>query len=351
MTQSSGATHVAIGASHVSAGMPFVWIRSTIRLGFVAALGTLAALLAPSAIAQSYPSRSVRIIVPYSPGTGPDILARTIGLKLAERWGQPFIIENRPGTGGIAGTDAVAKSQPNGYTILINVTPMAMGPALYKNLPYDPVTDLIPIAQVATGSNALVVNPKVMPVENFQQFVTEVRANPAKFNYASTGTGTPQYMGPELLRQQLGLDMLNVPYKSNAGMLADLLSGIVHLAYLPVSTALPFARSGQLRVLAVASKTRSILAPDAPSFAELGYPEADIELWFAFYGPAKMPAEVVQKWNQELPPILALPDVKEIMAKQGLVGLYRDSPATSAYLKSEIARWRSVVEKAGIQPE
>ena len=317
----------------------------------VAIAAALAALLASAAIAQSYPSRPVRIIVPYSPGPGPDMVARTIAPKLAERWGQPVIIENRPGTSGIPGTDAVAKSEPNGYTILINVTAIAMGPALYKNLPYDPVTDLIPIAQVGTASMALVVNPKVLPVSNFQQFVTEVRANPGKFNYGSTGTGTPQHLGPELLRQQLGLNLLHVPYKGTAGMVADLLGGQVHLAYLPVHTALPFAQSGKLRVLAVASKTRSILAPDAPSLVELGYPDADIELWYAFYGPVKMPAEVVQKWNQELPSILALPDVKEFLAKQGIFVLYRDSPATSAYLKSEVARWRSVVEKAGIQPE
>jgi len=348
MTLSSGATPVAIGAPHVSAGMPRVAIRLKIRLGFAAAV---AALLASAAIAQPYPSRTVRIIVPYSPGPGPDMVARTIAPKLAERWGQPVIIENRPGTSGIPGTDAVAKSEPNGYTILINVTAIAMGPALYKNLPYDPVTDLIPIAQVGTASMSLVVNPRVLPVNNFQQFVTEVRANPGKFNYGSTGTGTPQHLGPELLRQQLGLDLLHVPYKGTAGMVADLLGGQVHLAYLPVHTALPFAQSGKLRVLAVASKTRSILAPDAPSLVELGYPDADIELWYAFYGPARMPAEVVQKWNQELPSILALAEVKEFLAKQGIFVLYRDSPATSAYLKSEVARWRSVVEKAGIKPE
>lgn len=324
-----------------------IFLKPFFRAALIAAI-FLAAL---PATAQPYPSRPIRIIVPYSPGTGPDFIARTLGPKLSERWGQPIVTENRPGTSGIPGSDAVAKSPPNGYTLLINVTAIAMGPALYRNLPYDPLTDLTAIAQVGTGSMALVVNPKVLPVANFQQFMAEARAHPGKINYASTGTGTPQHLGVELLKQQTGLDMLHVPYKATAGMLTDLLGGQVHIAYLPVHTALPLAQGGQIRVLAVASKTRSMLAPDAPTFEELGYPNSDIELWFAFYGPSKLPPEVVQKWNQELPSVLSLPDIRDTWAKQGIVPIYKNTQEVGAYLKSEVARWKAVVEKAGIQPE
>lgn len=322
------------------------------RIRFAAvAVALAAACLSAPASAQTYPARPITLVVPYTPGTGIDIIARTLGPKLTERWGQPVVVDNRPGASGNLGADIVAKSAPTGYTLMVTVVTFTVAPAMTRNMPYDVVKDFTPLAEVATGSMALVVNPKALPVNSLQELIEEARKHPGTLNYASSGNGTPQHLGPELLKQGLGLDIVHVPYKGAAGQVTDLVAGHVHFAYLPVHTALPFAQAGQLRVLAVASDKRSILAPDAPSFKELGYSNLDIELWFGLYGPAKLPAEIVEKWAQTLPAILDQADVKEAWLKQGLVPFYAPSAAFGTLTANELARWRGVVEKAGIQPE
>lgn len=313
-----------------------------------AALATLATLAVG---AEPYPSRPVRLFVPYSPGTGPDIIARTLATRLAARWGQQIVVENRPGASGIPGTDTVAKSAPDGHTMLVNVTGLAMGPALYRDLPYDPVTDLTPVGQVATGSMALVVNPRALPVGNFAQFLAAARSRPGEVIYGSTGAGTPQHLGIELLEQRTGIVLLHVPYKATADLLGDLLGGRTHVAYLPVHTALPLAQDGRLRVLAVASRTRSLLAPEAPTFDELGAPDADIELWYAVFGPAALAPEIVRAWEDALAAILGMPEIREAWVRQGIVPGYRDARAAGALLRSEVARWKTVAERAGIRPQ
>jgi tripartite-type tricarboxylate transporter receptor subunit TctC len=312
----------------------------------------LSALVVSSAVgAQSYPSRPITLVVPYTPGTGIDIVARTIGPRLTERWNQPIVVDNKPGASGNLGADIVAKARPDGYTLMVTVITFAMTPGMSKTIPYDVVADFTPIAEAATGNMALVVSTKALQAETMKDLVAYARANPGKLNYASPGNGTPQHLGVELLKQQLNIDMVHVPYRGAAGAVTDLIAGQVQLAYLPVHTALPFAQNGQVRVLAVASKTRSILAPDAPSFNELGYSNMDIELWFGIYGPAKLPAEIVEKWNRDLPAILETPELKETWLKQGLVPAYAPSAAFTAFTKSEVAKWRTVVEKSGIQPD
>ena len=316
--------------------------------------GLVIALLAAAgsaAAAEPYPSRPIAMIVPYTPGTGIDIVARTVGAKLAERWGEPVVVDNRPGNSGNIGAHAVATAQPNGYTLMTTVITFAMTPALSRDLPYDPIKDFTPVAEVATGSMALAVNPRRLPVTSVAELVAAAKAHPGQLNYASPGNGTPQHLGMELFKQRLGLDIVHVPYKGAAGAMTDLIGGQVEIAYLPVHTALPFAADGRLRILAVAGDKRSILAPDAPSFKELGYDNMDIELWYGIFGPAGLPPDIVAAWQDALAGVLALPDVKGNLVKQGLVPNYRPSAALGALMNADVQRWRAVVEKAGIKPD
>lgn len=319
------------------------------RKAIVVALAGMAWFAA--AQAQTYPSRPITVVVPYSPGTGIDIVARTIGPKLSERWDQPVVVENRPGASGNIGADLVAKAQPNGYTMMVTVITFAMTPSLYKNIPYDPIKDFTPVAEVATGSMALAVNPSVLPVNSLKELIAQAKADPGKLNYASPGNGTPQHLGMELLKQRLGIDIVHVPYKGAAGAVTDLIGGQVPIAYLPVHTAAPHVKSGKLRLLGIAGEKRSVFAPDTPSFKEIGFADMDIELWYGVFGPAGLPREIVQRWNQELASILGLPEVKESMLKQGLVAAYGKPEELAALVKTDVARWKEVVRKAGIKPD
>jgi tripartite-type tricarboxylate transporter receptor subunit TctC len=321
------------------------------RRGLVLA-AVLTPLLLPSpAWAQTYPTRRMTLIVPYTPGSGFDIVARTVGQKLAERWGQAVVVDNKPGASGTLGTEVAANAAPDGYTLLVSGAPHALYASLVKNLRFDPIASFTPIAVVATGSVALTVNPAVLPVSSVAELIAAVKAQPGKLNYSSPGSGTLQHLGMELFKQQLGLDALHVPYRGASVALTDFLTGQVHFTYLPVNTALPQVQSGKLRMLAVASSKRSPMAPDVPSLAELGYPSLDFDLWFGFLAPANLPAAIARMWEQELAAISALPDVKDSFQKQGLTAVYLDANATGALIKSETARWRAVAEKAGIKPE
>jgi tripartite-type tricarboxylate transporter receptor subunit TctC len=301
--------------------------------------------------AQTYPARRITVVVPYTPGSGFDIVARSVGQKLSERWGQAVVVDNKPGASGSIGTESVAQAPPDGYTILITGSPHTVFPSISKNLRFDPVVSFAPLGIVATGGLALVVNPNVFPVGSLTEFIAEIKAKPRQLNYSSPGIGTLQHLGMELLKQRLGLEVQHVPYRGASIALTDLLNGQVHLAYLPVHTALPHVQSGQLRMLAVASPRRSLHVPDVPSFAELGYSNVDFELWYGFFGPANLPSTIVQMWERELAAIIQLPDVKENFQKQGLTPGFRNAQATGAHKQKEIARWREVAERAGIRPE
>ena len=233
----------------------------------------LAAILPASAAAQCYPSHRITLVVPYTPGSGFDIVARTIGQKLSERWGQPVVIDNKPGASGTLGTEIVANAAPDGHTLLVSGAPLTVYPSLVKSLRFNPATSFTPIGVAATSIVALTVNPAVLPVNSVAELIAAAKAQPGKLNYSSPGIGTLQQLGMELFKQQLGLDVLHVPYRGASGALTDFLTGQVHFTYLPVNTALPQAQSGKLRMLAVASSKRSPMAPDVPSLHELGYAE------------------------------------------------------------------------------
>lgn len=306
------------------------------------------ATFAGGALAQAWPSRPVTLIVPYAPGTGIDIIARTIGPKLAERLGQGFVVDNKPGASGNLGADFVAKAQPNGHTLMITVNTFVITPALFKNLPYDPVNDFTVAGKLATGNVALVVNPNVLPVKTLDELVSYVKARPGKVNYGSPGNGTPQHLSLELLKQRLGLDMVHVPYKNAAAANTDLLGGQIALMVLPVHTALPFAKAGRLNVIAVSGESRSVLAPDSPSFAEVNLKNLDIDLYYWIAGPAGMPRDIVTKINREVGAVLALPDVRETLMKQGLIPSTSTPEDISAVIKTDIGRWKKFISDAKI---
>jgi tripartite-type tricarboxylate transporter receptor subunit TctC len=321
--------------------------------GFARCLAAaLAAVLLPmgdSATAQ-YPSRRITLAVPYTAGSGFDTVARTIGQKFSERRGQPVIVDNKPGASGMLGAEFVANAAPDGYTLLLTGAPFTVSASLNKAVRFDPVADFTPLGNVATSGLALTVTQS-FPATTLEQLLAEVRAKPAKLNYSSPGAGTLQHLGMELFKLQLGLDVVHVPYRGAATALTDLLTGQVQFTFLPVHSARPHVASGKLRMLAIAGSSRSIFAPDVPTLAELGYPGVDFELWYGFFAPAHVPAAVAQLWEQELAAIVALPDVRESLERQGMAPAYWDAQTTGERIRSEMIRWREVVEKAGIKTE
>jgi tripartite-type tricarboxylate transporter receptor subunit TctC len=307
---------------------------------------------APSdAAAQAYPSRRITIVVPFSPGTAFDTIARAAGQKISERWGQPVVVDNKPGASGALGTEMVANAAPDGYTLVTVGAPHTVQPSVYKNLRYDPVASFTPLGVLATNTVVLVVNPAVFPVNSLDELIAAVKAKPGQYNYSSPGVGTLQQLGMELFKQQLGLDVLHVPYRGAAQALTDFIAGQVHMTFIPVNSVLTHVRAGTLRIIAAAGSKRSPVVPEIPTLTELGHPSLDFDLWFGFMAPAQVPEAVVRKWETELAAISAMPDVQVILLRQGLTPAYMDGAATAALMKSEIARWREVVEKAGIKPE
>jgi tripartite-type tricarboxylate transporter receptor subunit TctC len=308
----------------------------------------LIALFSSSAFAQQYPARPITLVVPFTPGTGIDIVARTVGPKISERWGQPVVVENKPGASGNIGAAQVAKSAPDGYTLMVTVNTFAITPALYANLPYDPIKDFTTLGRATNGNIALVANASTN-IKDLKELVAAAKAG--RLSYSSPGNGTPQHLAVELLKQRLGIEILHVPYKGAAQALTDLLGNQVQVAVLPVHTALPHARGGRLNVIAVSGERRSVLAPDSPSFGELGLKNLDIDLYFWIAGPAGLPREIVQKWNQELASILALPDVRETFTKQGMVPAHSSPEAIEKQIAADIERWKKFIAQTGIKAD
>ena len=327
----------------VSATRCFGWLAA----GFAALSCSTAAM----AQTQTWPTRPVTLIVPFSPGTGIDIVARTLSPRLTERLGQGFVVENKPGASGNLGAELTARAQPNGYTFMITVNTFVITPALFKSLPYDPVNDFAVAGKLATGNLALVVNPAVLPVKTLDELSAYVRARPGKVNYGSPGNGTPQHLAIELLKQRLKLDIVHVPYKNAASANTDLLGGQIQMAILPVHTALPFAKAGKLNVIAVSGESRSVLAPDSPSFAELGLKNLDIDLYYWIAAPAGTPSDIIARMNRETSAILALPEVRETLLKQGLVPATSTPEEISATIRGDVERWKKFIVEARISAD
>jgi tripartite-type tricarboxylate transporter receptor subunit TctC len=297
--------------------------------------------------AEKLSDRPITIVVPFTAGTGIDILARILGEELQQRWGQAVTIENRPGASGNIGSQYAAMRSPDGHTLMMTVNTFVMNVSLFKSVPYDPQKSFAPIAEVAIGALALAVHPSVA-APSAQALVALAKANPSKITYASPGRGTPQHLAMELLKLTAQIELVHVPYSGSAGAVRDLVGGHVGAMFIPLHTVLPLARDQQLRLLAVGSDVRSALAPEVPTFAEEGLAGINIDLWYALLAPADTPPDIIGRYNQVVNDILRTPKVRDALTAQGL-SARGGSPADLAQLiASDMARWAKVVKDAKI---
>lgn len=304
---------------------------------------------AQQAIAQPYPSKPVRIIVPYTPGGSNDVLGRVVAKYLQETLKQPFIIENKPGASGQIGAEAGAKAAPDGYTLLVAPNDvMTVTPHLYPQGPYDPVNDFEPIGTLGTVPIALVVNAS-SPYKSVAELIAAGKVKPAKLTYASSGSGGPQHMSAELFSLLTGVKMVHVPYKGNAPAITDLLGGQVDLLFSPINSALPHIKGGKLRALAIASDKRIGYLPDVPTLAEAGVPGYKSEIWIGLYAPAKTPKDIIDKLSAELTRMQAQPETKQQLNAQGIEPLTMSPQQVESMVKSDLARWKKVVQETGVK--
>jgi tripartite-type tricarboxylate transporter receptor subunit TctC len=313
------------------------------------AAAAFAICLAGAALAQDFPSRTVRLVVPYTPGTGADILARLLGARLSETWKVGVVTENKPGATGNIGAAWVAKSAPDGYTLLFVATSFGTTPAVSR-APFDPVKDFAPVALVATSGLVIVVNPQ-LPARTMHEFIELAKREPGKLHYSSPGSGGPQHLAMELLKLELDLDVVHVPYRSAAGALSDLVGGHVQATIAAVQTAQPLVASGQLRALAVMSAERSQAFAQVPTMKEQGLPELEVETWYGAFAPAGTPAGVVAQINSELNALLRDAAIRALLARQGMTAEGGPPERLGELVKRELARWRRVVDAAGIRAD
>jgi len=317
---------------------------------FCCFLGALA-IAGAAAHAQSYPSKPIRIIVPFAPGGPADLLPRLIGPKLTESWGQPVVIENKPGAGGNIGMDQGARAAPDGYTLVIGPNGnLVVNPHLYPNLPYDVVRDFAPVTLIATFSNVLVVNPQV-PAKTVPELIALAKAKPGALSYGSPGTGSQPHLGGEFLKLMAGIDVVHVPYNGTAPALRDLLGGQIAFMFAQTSSALPHIQSGKLRALGVASARRTPLLPELPTIAEAGLPGFEAVSWYALLAPAGTPKEIVARLQSEVARILQLPDIRDKLAAQGGEGVGNTSEQLTTLLRTESARYADIVRRANIKAD
>ena len=306
----------------------------------------LATALTGAAAAQDYPVKSIRIIV----GPGPDVLARIVGQKLTDAWGQQVLVDQRPGAGGIIAADSVAKSPADGYTLLLSTGTYTTLPSLYAKVPYDFVRDLAPVTLLAQLPFLLVAHPSV-PAKNVQELVQLARARPGQLNYASSGNGTTAHLAGEMLKSMAKINIVHVPYKGTVPGVIDLVAGQVHIMFAIIQSSLPHAQAGKLRALAVSGSKRSSSAPAVPTISESGVPGYEFISWNGVHVPAATPKAVSGKLNSELLRIITLPDVKERMLALGMDVASGTPEEFGALVKSDIAKWAKVIRDAGIKAE
>jgi tripartite-type tricarboxylate transporter receptor subunit TctC len=319
------------------------------RRGIVAAVAlAIAAGGWPLVVAaETYPSKPIRLVVPFPAGGSLDVVARAIGQKLSEAWGQPVVIDNRPGAGGNIGADLVAKSAPDGYTILEGaLSTHAVNVSLYSKMPYDPVRDFVPITLVAVTPNVLVLNPSV-PANSVQELIAYAKANPGKLAFGSGSNGSAGHLAGELFKVEAGIDMVHVPYKGGAPALQALLAGDTQLMFDNLANSTQQLKAGKVKALAVTTARRSALAPELPTLAETGLPGFDIYTWWGFMAPAGTPKEIVAKWNAEVRRILATPEMRAFFAQQGAEPAAGSPEELAALIRSEIPKYARIVKMSG----
>ena len=305
---------------------------------------------AAAADAAPYPSRPVRMIVPYAPGGGADTLARYIGQALGDSFGQSFVIDNRVGGGTIIGSELAAKAPPDGYSIIMVASTHAVVSSLYKSLPYDPVRDFAPIVRVASAPNILVVHP-ALAASSVKELVALAKAKPGELIYASSGNGGGSHLAMELLRSIARIDMVHVPYKGTGPAMIDLLSGQAKLMFGGMIGTVTHVRSGRLRAIAISSAARSAAVPEVPTVAESGYPEYEATTWYGMLAPAKTPAPVVQALNTRTATVLKDARLQQRIAAQGADASHNTPEQFAAYIRTEQVKWAKVVRESGAKPE
>ncbi|MGB7542069.1 MAG: tripartite tricarboxylate transporter substrate binding protein [Burkholderiales bacterium] len=313
----------------------------------------VAVALAASAIqafAQGYPSKPVRVIITFPPGSATDIVGRVVTQKLSELWGQPVLAENRGGAGGSIGTAVVAKAAPDGYMLLINSSAHAVNPAIYAKLPYDTLKDFVDIAPLAGQPNVLVDNPG-SSIKSVAEVIAQAKANPGKINFASAGVGSGTHLNLEKFKLATGIDVTHIPYKGTQEVVTDLLGGRVDYYFAPISAVMSHIRDGKLRPLAVSSAQRSSQLPEVPTVAEAGVPGFEFTLWFGLWGPAGLPADIVDRISKDVHRALASADVRERLAKLGNDPMSMTPAEFSRFVRREIDDYAKVIKAAGIKPQ
>lgn len=303
-----------------------------------------------SAFAQNYPYKPVRMVVGFAPGGGPDLVARLVAPRLAERLGQPVVVDNRPGGGGGIAEAIVARAAPDGYTILMCASSIAIIPSLYKKLPYDPVRDLAPVSLVGISARVLVVNP-ALPVKSIKELVTLARSKRGQLTFASSGKGSGSHLDTELLKIMAGIDILHVPYKGSAPGLLAVLSGEVSMVIAPLASALPYVTAGKLRALGVTTVNRAAAVPDIPTIAEAGVPGYEAAPWWGILTTTGAPKQVIGRLSAEIAKIVRLPDVKEQFANLGVEPVSQTPEEFAVYIKAETTKWAKVVREANIRAD
>ena len=304
---------------------------------------------AHTAASQAYPNKPIRIYAPYAPGGATDILARLIGQKLFEDWKQPVIVEAKPGAGGNVGTDLVAKSAPDGYTLLMGASgPLAINATLYAKLPYDPLKDLAPVIEVASVPLVLAVTPS-LPAKNPREFIALLKARPGQFNYASAGPGTPQHLTAELFKYMTKLDMTHIPYTGSGPAIIDVIGGQVPLTFESMIPIIPQIKGGKLRALAVTSAKRSALLPNVPTLNESGVPGFEATAWYGVVAPANVPRDIIAKLNEGMLKAIRMPDVKQRLDEMGSDPVAGTPEQFGTLIRNETSKWGAVIKAAKVK--
>ena len=321
--------------------MPRLW--STV-------LPVLLAFCSAGALGQSYPTRAIKLVVPSSPGGGTDIVARILGQKLSEQLGQQFVVENRAGAGTVIGNDAVAKSAPDGYTLLMGLSTLAINPSMYAKLPYDALRDFAPISQSVSACNILILHPSV-PAKTVTELIALARAKPGSLTFGSAGMGTNPHLSGELFKSLARIDMVHVPFKGSGQSIISQLAGEIAANFPSVPTAMPYIKAGRLRGIGVTTLKRVEVLPDVPSIAEAGLPGYEATQWFGLLAPAGTPRPVIDRLYQESSRALRSADMKERMTAEGLEVVGSTPEEFASYIRSETEKWTQVIKAAGIKPQ
>jgi len=315
-----------------------------------ARVAPLLVLVATGAVAQSYPARPIRVVVPFAAGGATDVIARVLGQKVADSVGQPVVIDNKPGGSAMIGSDLVAKAQADGHTVLMTANPHTVNPSLYAKMPFDPVKDFAPVTLAGLQPLIVTVHPS-LPARSVKELVAVLKANPGKYSYGTSGTAGPQHLAGEMFKVMTGTDIVHVPYKGAAPATADLIGGQVQIAFGGTTNVLPHVKAGRLRALATATLKRTPFAPELPTLDESGLTGFESTAWLGLLAPAATPRESVARLNAEMVKAIRQPDTQEKLFAQGIEGVGNTPEQFAAFIRDEIAKWGKVVKAAGIRAE